>query len=248
MTHEPLERLRLVTRGYELSPHGHIGPGQFLRYLEHARWHLIGESEVVPLRRFFSMGVVRAQAVELLAPVSFGVELEFESWLSRVGRTSLDVSHDVRRVADGALVARSTATLVALDTERRPSPIGDGATELVLTRSAAPIPRLQGGPSPGEWSRPLELRPSDHDLQGHVNHARYADLVDDARQRCADEGGFGAGSFDGPLRGLALAYERETRCPDPVRAHGRAAEGGDALDVFLTAEDGALLTRARLWL
>lgn len=248
MSQERIEHLSLTTRGYELSSTGTIPPAQFLRYLEHVRWTTIGSSEKLPLREFFTLGVVRAQVLELLEPVGFGVELDLSIWVSRVGRTSFDMSHEVVEHAGKKLVGRSTATVVALDANRRPAPLPESARALVVARAAPEPDRLLEAPPPGAFQRLVEIRPSDHDLQGHVNHARYAELIEDTRLLAAAAGGYGAGTWDGQLRRLSIAYEREARAGDPVVAHTFRTPGRDrSVDVVLS-RDGTVLTRARVQL
>src|ERR1041385_6002719 len=120
---DKVERIRLVTRGYEVSSRGRMSPSQYLRYVEHVRWRPIASSDKIPVRLFMRLGVVRAQVLEIFHDTSFDTELEISMRLARVGKTSMDFSHDVVRTSDGELVARSTATIVTLDSERRPAPI-----------------------------------------------------------------------------------------------------------------------------
>src|SRR5436190_24046313 len=110
------------------------------------RWRSISRSQTIHLRLFWTMGVVRAQVLEIYKQVSFDVELELSMWVSRVGRTSIELSHDITRTDDGELVGRSTATVVTLDGERRPAPIKDGAREFVIERPCAASERLEAEP------------------------------------------------------------------------------------------------------
>lgn len=245
---EPIERIRLVTRGYEVSSNGRIGPSQLLRYVEHVRWRTIAHSEKLPARDFMRIGVIRAQKLELLDHLSFDQEIEISMWLSRIGKTSLDFSHDVVRTSDGALMAQSTATVVTLDAERRRAPISPDAHRYLLSRPSAAIERLDGELPQGAWQDPVVVRPSDEDMQGHVNHARYADFVEDARVLCARAGGYGAGTFDGPARSLTLSYDEEVRVGDPVRVVTYRSAAPSALDFALVKGDGRVATRARIGL
>lgn len=247
MTDDKIEKLRITSRGYELAASGTLSIATYLRYFEHIRWHSISTSEKLPLRRFWMLGVVRAQTVEVYKAVGFDVELELTIWLARVGRSSMDFSHDMVRVSDGALVARSTATIVALDAARRPSVIGDGAREYLVTKEAILPERLDEAPPSDAWERTVELRPSDHDLQQHVNHARYAEFVDDTRLLCARAGGYGSGEWDGRVRRFSIAYEQEARLGDAVVArtwHTRARDR--CLDFLMTKSSTVVVTRARI--
>ena len=152
MDESKVERLRIVTCGYELSSTGLVSPSQFLRYLEHVRWTTILSSEKLPLRKFWAFGVVRTQISEIERSVSFGVELEISMWMSRLGRTSMDFSHEIVRTDDGVVIARSAATIVALDADRRPSPVGEGARDYLVERQVVGPERFDEAPMPGAWS------------------------------------------------------------------------------------------------
>jgi acyl-CoA thioesterase FadM len=242
-----VERLRLVTRGYEVASYGAVPPSQLLRYIEHVRWRTIATSEILPARRFFGMGVVRAQALEIFRRVSFDAELEISMWLARVGKTSMDFSHEVVDEADGTLVARSTATIVSLDAERNPAPIDRAANAYVVERDRAEIDRLDADPPDDAWERPIQVRPSDEDLQGHVNQARYADYVEDTRRLAAAAGGYGPGDWDGFARRLVISYEREARTGDPVVARTfRSRKQDGTVDFVLYRAPSEIATLGRV--
>jgi YbgC/YbaW family acyl-CoA thioester hydrolase len=249
MSSDKIEKLRITSRGYELAASGVLSVATYLRYLEHIRWHTISTSEKLPLRKFWLLGVVRAQAVEIYKAISFDVELEVSMWLSRLGRTSMDFSHDIVRVSDGGLVGRSTATIVALDSERRPAAIGERAGDYLVTRETIAPDRFEGTAPRDAWERAVDLRPSDHDLQQHVNQARYADLIEDTRLLCAAANGYGPGEWDGRARRFSIAYEQEARMGDAVVARTWRTEGETGarrVDVLLSKGTSAVVTRARI--
>jgi acyl-CoA thioesterase FadM len=245
---DKIEKMVITSRGYELASSGVLPMATYLRYLEHIRMTTIVTSEKLPLRQFWQMGVVRSQAVELYEQTSFGATLELTMWLARVGRSSMDFSHDIVRVADGVLLGRSTATIVALDFERRPALVGEGAREYIVDRPGIAPDRFEGDAPPSAWSRTIELRPSDHDLQQHVNHARYAELIDDTRLLCADAGGYGTpGDWTRPVRRFSIAYEQEARVGDAVVGKTWPTPGKAAsADFLLSKGTGAIVTRARI--
>lgn len=244
---DKVDTLRITSRGYELASHGTLPVAAYLRYLEHLRWRTISRSQKIPLRLFWTMGVVRAQVIELHQHVSFDVELELSMWVSRVGRTSIELSHDITRPEDGALIARSTATIVTLDDERRPAPVKDGAREFVVDRPRVTAERLESEPPAGAWRRSVDIRPSDQDLQQHVNQARYADFVEDARLLCARAGGYGSGDWEAAPRRFVIAYESESRVGDAVEAVSWLTTGrARSADFVLRKENGQISTRARL--
>ncbi len=247
MDDDKIERLRLVTRGYELSASGSIPPSQYLKYLEHIRWRTISTSQKLPLRQFWAMGVVRSQTLEVYEYVGFDEELELSMWMSRLGRTSMSFSHDIVRTRDGDVVAKSAATIVALDDARRPAAIKDGAAAYLLEREALAVERLDGDVPAFASESPVHVRPSDHDLQQHVNHARYADFVEDARLLSARAGVYGKGTWDGTVRRFTVEYSHELRTGDAVAARTWRTPGRERSLDFALVKDGALVaTRARV--
>lgn len=244
-----IETMRITSRGYELAANGVLSIATYLRYLEHLRWTTISTSEKLPLRQFWMLGVVRSQVVEIYEQSSFGTTFELTMWMSRLGRTSMDFSHDIVRVADGALVGRSAATIVALDGERRPTVVGAGAAEYLVSRESILPDRLEGPPKEGAFTRNVDLRPSDHDLQQHVNHARYAELMDDTRLLAAEASAYGPGAWDAPPRRFSIAYEQEARRGDAVTGHTWRTEGSlRGIDLVLSRGPLSVVTRARMTL
>jgi len=185
--------------------------------------------------------------LELYEQVSFDVELELSMWVSRIGRTSIELSHDIVRSSDGALVGRSTATIVTLDGDRRPAPVNDGARAFVVDRARVSAERLDVEPPADAWQRAVDIRPSDQDLQQHVNQARYADFVEDARLLCARADGYGPGEWESAPRRFVIAYEAESRVGDAFSVvTWRSTAGSRALDFVLRKASGQISMRARL--
>ena len=232
-------RRTLQTRGYELDRSGQVGPLSWLRYFEHLRWEA-GADEALGLSRLFEDGnrmVVRVQKLELCAPVGHGETLELETWVSRVGKTSLDLVHLARRAADGCELARGAVTIVHVGADGAPRPVPDALRALVRELGAQPQISALAGRRPGHaYSEPLQVRASDIDLLQHVNHAVYAAYFDDARVRALAAGAYEPrrrASF--PLRALAIDYVREVKLGDALRVftwnldHEPAAFGFDLL-------------------
>lgn len=240
------ETMRVTTRGYELAQTGVVPLSAYLRYLEHQRWTAIARSDRLPIRRFFAMGVVRAQGLQIHEQVGFNEELELTMWVSRLGRTSLTFSHDVTKVSTGTLVARSSATVVALDVNRRPAAIDSAAEAYVVQRESLELDRLAFDVPENAFRKSIEVRPSDQDLQRHVNHARYADFVEDTRYFAAEAGAYGNGLDAFPSR-FFLAYEREARVGEPL-SMTTWTSSEKTLDFALIKDDGTLVTRARIGL
>ncbi len=248
MSLDKIETLRLVTRGYELSSRGSMSPAQLVRYLEHSRWRTIGHSSKIPVRSFWMMGVVRAQSLEIVRDLGFDTEIEISTWMSGLGRTSATFSHEMRLADGDTLIARSSATIVALTQERTPQPISEEARKYIVSRDdSLPVERFEEVFPEDSWEHPVSIRPSDQDLQQHVNHARYLDYVDDTRWFASRAGVYGAGTWDGAVKRFSIAYERETRVDDPlvVRTH-RRPDSERTLEFALFKSPGTISARARI--
>jgi YbgC/YbaW family acyl-CoA thioester hydrolase len=208
----------LSVRGYEIDRHGVVPAAGFLRYFEHARWEAMGHPDL-PMGDFFRDGhrlVVRAQKLEILEPVHFGDTLELLLWVARVGRTSLDLGHEARRA--GTTVARCSLVTVHLDPSGNPQPVTDDLRGLVLERPRPQVDLLSVRRPPDVFTLPWSVRPSDLDLLQHVNQARYADYLDDARLLAAEAGAYGPRqSARSATARLAIDYRREARLGDALR-------------------------------
>lgn len=229
----PVLRLALDPRGYELDADALAPPGAFARWLEHARWTALADlAATVPL---FSRGVVRAQRWRWEAPVRFGDALEITTWIGRVGRTSFDFVHRVRRHGDGALVAFTAATVVRLGAAG-PEPLPAEARALVVEDDAPETrPLALDAPPPGCARFRRIVTASDLDLYRHVNQARWVDLLDDARQLAAP----GA-------RPTAMHVDHlgEALPGADLTAHALELPDG-AVGAFVTGADGRPLAKAR---
>ena len=246
MSDDRVTTLRLVTRGYELGASGMVELPAYLRYLEHTRWWSMTGRGTLPLQRLWGLGVIRAQKLELYTTVSFHVELELALWLSRVGRTSFDISHRVTRVSDGAVVAFGIATAVALDGERRPREVSKEAHDYVIPGEDLALERPTGQAPAECWGCEVLVRPSDEDLQRHVNHARYADYISDARRLCAEAGGYGPGEWQGHARAISLEYDREAHSGEVLRVRTWRVPGTERDLEFQVESEAGVLTRARV--
>src|SRR5688500_8106169 len=144
-----LER-RITTRGYEMDATGVIPISVIASYLEHTRWQSVADSEF-RLATYWKRGVIRAQHIEILEPVRFDAELSIDCSVGRIGRTSFDLCHRVRR--DSQEVARATVTAVNLDEAGRPSPLDPGARELLGDPPSLPSVTLDSEAPEAAWTR-----------------------------------------------------------------------------------------------
>jgi YbgC/YbaW family acyl-CoA thioester hydrolase len=195
-------------------------------YMEHTRWQSIQGSEFA-LASYWKRGVIRAQHIEVLMPVRFDTELSVDCSVGRIGRTSLDLCHRVRRVGDGQLVAQATVTAVNLDETGRPAPLDPGAEELLSEPPALPSVALDGESPRSAWGRAILVCPSDQDVLQHVNHARYIEFVEDTRALAARAGAYADASEAAQRmpRRIAISYERQAAFGDTLEVSTWALEG-----------------------
>lgn len=228
--------LREPVRGYEMGQDGRLPFSGFARYFEHMRWELgrrgYSEDPNMPRR-----GVVRAQTHRYLGSLRFPGEWTGRTHLIHVGGSSLHYGHDITR-EDGVVVVQARTVVVLLDATSRPAAAPTYMKEYADPTFEAPAPLLVEAPV---WNSlpayTVPVRFSDQDSFGHVNQARYVDFVDDARRA--------AGLA--PLRGLTLAYERETLAGDVLTLELSAAspsnDGQRHAFRMLRAHDGVVVNQ-----
>lgn len=259
----------ITTRGYELDADALIPPATYLRYLEHLRWLAVadqasrtGDRSDSPsssghiLGSLFGQGysvVVVAQSLLLDGDVGQGVTLTASMWVRRVGRTSLDFGHLLAR-PDGSPLARAVVTAVYRGPDGKPTPVPEVVRQQVmadpvsLTELLVRVKTSQQTATPAAqetWSRPVEVRPSDIDLLGHINHANYLSLFDDTRRLAARAGFLGPA---GRLSAVSLAYRHQAVVGDPLVARvwlHREEETGAHLALDLHARETLL---AQAWI
>ena len=244
-----LERL-VTTRGYEMDASGVIPLSVLASYMEHTRWQSMQGSEF-PLAHYWQRGVIRAQHLEVLEPVRFDVELSVDCSVGRIGRTSLDLCHRLRRVDDGKLVVHATVTAVNLDEAGRPTPLDPAATELLGEAPPLPGVALELPAPPSAWTREITVCPSDQDVLQHVNHARYIEFVEDTRALAARAGAYGsAGEAAQRLpRRIAISYERQAAFGDTLAAATWPLEGESpafGFELRRLSRERELVVRARV--
>lgn len=243
----------LWIRGDDVDRTAAVSPARLLCLLEHARWEALRNPDL-GMDRLMAGGhklVVRAQRLEVGARAVFGDEVQIRLWYRGVGRTSLEMGHDVQ--VRGQVVAQAIVTAVHLGPDGRPTPVPDGLRGR-LTEEPMPEALVQArvvGAEP-----PLDafvfrhtVRPSETDVFGHVNHAGYLDLIEDARYFGEGAQGLGPEWTGGlPLQRVALDYRHEVKAGQTVTLRLWPLAEPHALGCELTREgDEGPLTRATLW-
>ena len=92
----------------DCDPMGHVNNATYSTYLEQARIGALGGLEDFILARV---------EIDFRSELRFGEEVEVRSRCSRLGRKSVDLTHELR-AGDGRLVADALSVLVAYDYER----------------------------------------------------------------------------------------------------------------------------------
>lgn len=237
---------RIRVRGYEINSSGRVPPAMLARWGEHVRWEGL-QSPEYGLNRFWQRGVIRAQRLQTFAPVSYGSELNVRMWVARVGTTSYDLANRFEH-ASGELAALVKVTVVNLGSGR-PTPVAPEFRDYVREE---PLPEVSA-PEPVQPSEPfvraLDVVPSDQDLLGHVNHARYLDFIEDTRCLAWQAGAYGpdAGELVQHARRLAVDYDAEATWGTRIEViTWRAGVAGGFHFQIRRADDGRVLTRAQV--
>lgn len=221
----PPFQISLRVRGDDVDRHGCVSPARLLAYLEHARWESLSDPamEMGALMRDGHKLVLRAQRASFDHPARYGDELTITVWYRGVGKTSVEIGHSVT-AAGGELVAAAIVTAVHLDLQGRPTPVPAVLHSHVVE---LPLPQRLITAALPETEVPLTafafhhtIRPCEIDLFDHVNHARYVDMLDDARWYGEGAQAFGEDWPAGqPLARIALDYRSETRLGQTVAVH-----------------------------
>ncbi len=242
----PIFRANYRTRGYETDGSGLLRPGVLLDLMEEGRARI---PESHPVQKALHRGFARAHRILIDHAVGMGVDLDLSLWISRVGKTSYDVTHLLSR-PDGARVAVDVATLVRVSEEHRPIPVPEGVrTRLrgVEVDEAMAIPMSSQIIPEGAFTREFVARPSDENRARHVSHARFADFLEDTRRLAILERTSEGEREEGyrlPRR-MSVSYEGESHAGEALRAHAwpDRGEAGVHHALILRAADGVVLTR-----
>jgi len=125
----------IVTRGYEADLTRRVPLPALFQYLEHLRWCSIidprsGLGSLVDVGYFF---VVHQQRMVVRRAVGQDTPLRAYLWAEKVGRSSIDIGHEIRRLHDDAIVAEAHVTGLWLGPDRRLARIPDALREFAGT-------------------------------------------------------------------------------------------------------------------
>lgn len=134
----------ITTRGYEADRTRRVPLPMVFQYLEHLRWRSIidpasGLGRYVDRGHFF---VVHRQRLVLARGFGQDTEIRAYMWPVRLGRSAIDLVHEVRRRSDGVVLARAEVTGLWLDPSRRLARMPDELRDFASSLEAPePAPR-----------------------------------------------------------------------------------------------------------
>lgn len=169
-------------RSYDLDAAGRVGLGAMCRYLQEAASNHAAALDVAlerlgPLDLAWVLGRLH---LRLERVPRWGEEIRVETWPS--GRDSLRATRDfLLGTESGEIFARATTAWSLVNiARRRPVKLPDFVLELVPPQRPRAIEdAFERIPEPESYSlsREVPIRRADIDLNGHVNNARYVDLL-----------------------------------------------------------------------
>ena len=250
-------------RNYECDASGHLRGATYLRWMQESAF-AASAAVGYDFSRYHNIGqiwLIHETAVEYLAPLHYGDEVEVKTWVMDIRRFRSRRAYEIRHRATGEVAARASTDWVYLDAETlRPQMIPE-AIQLAFFPEGVPPETSPRERHPVAHDRPPKaislsrtVAWSDIDMMWHVNNARYLEYVEDAETRaCA-------------LRGWPMERMLEEGLRIHTRQHRleyrRPAILGDVLNIatwctgiddttalrhteIRRAEDGELLVRAQ---
>jgi acyl-CoA thioester hydrolase len=129
----PFKFSALMRVGFsDTDAQGIVYYGRYMPYFDTARVEYHRHLQLLPEHAGEQQFVMRASAIEYLAPAVFDDLLEVFIRIARLGRTSATYELAAYRVDDDLLLATAKQTLVLIDLdERRPTPIPDWYREAI---------------------------------------------------------------------------------------------------------------------
>ena len=126
MTDELRHRTPLQVRFRDTDAFGHVNNAVFFTYIELARIRYFLDV-LQPEAPFERMPLILARVeLDFRSPIMFGEEVEVETQVDRIGRSSIAMSHRMTAGADRRLVGEAQSVLVTYDYEAaRPMPVPD---------------------------------------------------------------------------------------------------------------------------
>ena len=140
MTDDPRHRTPIQVRFRDTDAFGHVNNAVFFTYIELARVRYL--IDVLGLEEPFERMPLILARVELdfRSPIMFGENVEVETQVDRIGRSSIGMSHRLTAGADGRLVGESQSVLVTYDyAAARPIPVPDEWRRTIAAHEGRPL-------------------------------------------------------------------------------------------------------------
>ena len=225
---------QLETKGAELDASGTVTAAAILKYMEFSRWNMMSPKGM-DIGKLLSGMVVRSQQIQIHQSLGPFEKVTVRAWLSRVGRTSMDICQAITRNKDDMLVIQGLSTMVHIDQQGRPAPL-DQAVHDAVVKDAPYGPPSDFGIDNDDWEQPpaswREQRPvraSDLDSLRHMNHSKFAEYIVDARTQCTLESGY-KNNPDKPIKrvkSLRIDYEAEAKLGEQMTIASWDKSGGE---------------------
>ena len=268
----------LTTRGYEADPTRRVPLPMVFQYLEHLRWRSIidpdsGLGPYVDEGHFF---VVHKQSLVLRRGFGQDTDIRVYLWPVKLGRSSIEMRHEVRRRSDDVVLAEAEVTGLWLGPTRRLTRMPDALRAFCSEIEPPPPASPADEEDHGERLETSFIRPPDvlypsnplaavapdaadapDDAITYRCHVRPSDLDIFAHVNAAtylrycDDARVAAEGFLGPLGRApsiqaALHYDRETLEGEEVEI--RLWQTGDAEVSFVIDSGGVTRCTATMQL
>ena len=124
MTDDFRHRTMLQVRFRDIDAFGHVNNAVFHSFVEQARIQYLLDA-LEPDEPFDRLPLILARVeLDFRSPIQFGEEVEVETQVDRIGRSSIAMSHRMTAGADHRLVAEAQSVLVTYDYAiARPMPV-----------------------------------------------------------------------------------------------------------------------------
>jgi acyl-CoA thioester hydrolase len=138
VTDELRHRTPLQVRFRDTDAFGHVNNAVFFTYIELARIRYLLDV-LQPAEPFERMPLILARVeLDFRSPIMFGEDVEVETQVDRIGRSSIAMSH--RLTANGRLVGEAQSVLVTYDYAiARPMPVPDDWRERIGAYEGRPL-------------------------------------------------------------------------------------------------------------
>jgi acyl-CoA thioester hydrolase len=142
VTDELRHRTPLQVRFRDTDAFGHVNNAVFFTYIELARIRYLLDV-LQPEEPFERMPLILARVeLDFRSPIMFGEDVEVETQVDRIGRSSIAMSH--RMTANGRLVGEAQSVLVTYDYEiAKPMPVPDDWRERIGAHEGRPLEQQQ---------------------------------------------------------------------------------------------------------